>query len=509
MSESEDSESARVEELLALALASVPDQPLPESTYRLQFHAGFTFADATAIVPYLAALGISHCYASPFLKARSGSLHGYDITDHAHINPEIGTPDDYTAWAQTLREHGLGQIVDVVPNHMAVTGNENRWWNDVLESGPASPYAEFFDIDWAASSRPELHGRVLLPVLGEPYGKVLEAGQLTLAYEAGEFSIRYFSHRFPVAPRSYGFILQQSLEALERAQGAEAPATLEYHSIVTAIKNLPPRTETDPARLTEIHREKEVIKRRLAALTSENPHVAAFIDEAVKAINGRPGDARSFDGLEELLDEQVYRLAYWRVASDEINYRRFFDVNELAALSMEKPEVFTATHQLIMRLVRERSVAGLRIDHPDGLYDPAQYLHRLQEEFLVGRAREAFEAQPAFRAYDWQTLEKPLRALVAEARTCTAAGRARGRCSSSSKRFWEPMRRCAPIGRPAGRRATSFSTPLTGSSSMDVRDPHSAGFITTGSATTRRSRNSSTRRKRSFFKLPCPANCKC
>ena len=507
MSEPEDSDSARVEELLALALASVPDEPLPEASYRLQFHAGFTFADATAIVPYLAALGISHCYASPFLKARSGSLHGYDITDHAHINPEIGTLDDYAAWANTLREHGLGQIVDMVPNHMAVTGNENRWWNDVLESGPASPYAEFFDIDWAASSRPELHGRVLLPVLGEPYGKVLEAGQLRLAYEAGEFSIRYFSHHFPVAPRTYGFILQQSLEALERSAGRKAPATLEYHSIVTAIKNLPPRTETDPLRLAEMHREKEVIKRRLAALTSENPHVAAFIDEAVKAINGQPGDARSFDHLENLLDEQAYRLAYWRVASDEINYRRFFDVNELAALSMEKPEVFTATHELIMRLVREGALPGF------ASIIPTAFMIRPNTSIVFKRnfswaAREAFEAQPAFRAYEWQALEKPLRSPGGKV-FARAPGRAPGRCSSSSKKFWEPMKRCGPIGRPAGRRATSFSMPSMGFSSTAAPVRRSPGCISTGSATTRRSRNWSTKRKRSSSKLPYPANCRC
>jgi (1->4)-alpha-D-glucan 1-alpha-D-glucosylmutase len=390
----------------------VATRPRPEATYRLQFHGGFTFADAARIVPYLRDLGISHCYASPYLKAHAGSTHGYDITDHGQLNPEIGTPQDYATWAGALRDHGMGQILDIVPNHMAISGNDNRWWNDVLENGPGSPYAEFFDIDWAASSRPQLQGRVLIPILGEPYGKVLEAGQLQLRFSDGEFGIFYFEHRFPVTPRSYGMVLGLRQEDLSGVLGAESSALLEYQSILTAIKNLPARTETDPARLAEHHREKEVIKRRLGSLVAENPQVGLLIQETVDQFNGRPGEPRSFDLMERLIDEQAYRLAYWRVAADEINYRRFFDVNDLAALSMERPEVFAATHGLIMRLLQEGSVSGLRIDHPDGLFDPEQYLGRLQEEFMVGCAHAAFTAQPAYREHHWEEFEGPVRARI-------------------------------------------------------------------------------------------------
>lgn len=404
--------AAVVEALLESATEALRTRRLPESTYRVQFHAGFTFSDAARMAPYLHELGVSHCYASPYLKARPGSLHGYAITDHRQLNPEIGTNEDYGAWIAALERHDLGQVLDIVPNHMAIVGNENRWWNDVLENGPASPYAEFFDIDWSASARSDLQGRVLVPILGEPYGKVLEAQQLRLAFEAGEFSIHYFEHRFPVAPESYAQILSQNLEEIERTLGAESPALLEYQSILTAIRNLPPRTEGDPGRLAERQREKEVIKRRLAALAAEQPRVSEFIARAVELFNGRPGEPKTFDLLEKLLDEQAYRLAYWRVAADEINYRRFFDVNDLAALSMERPEVFAATHELLVRLLREGKVSGLRVDHPDGLFDPRQYLRRLQGEFVLGCVRAAFDADPLQWEFNWSELEGPLRSRI-------------------------------------------------------------------------------------------------
>ncbi len=373
----------------------------------MQFHAGFTFRDAARLVPYLRDLGITHCYASPYLKARPGSQHGYDIIDHRVLNPEIGTDAAYAAFVDALHQNGLGQILDMVPNHMGVLGNENPWWNDVLENGPASPYANFFDISWFASPRPELHGRVLLPVLGEPYGKVLESQQIKLEYAAGAFTVTYFEHSWPVAPRSYGLILGYRLEELERRLGKDDPALVEYQSILTAVKHLPRRTETGPEKVAERQREKEVIKRRLAVLTQESAAVGDFLAETVAQFNGTPGDPRSFDLLDELLDDQAYRLCFWRVAADEINYRRFFDVNDLAALSMERPEVFEATHALVLKLLAEGQIDGLRIDHPDGLYDPRQYLRRLQEHFVLARARELAEDQ------DWAVLEGPLRERVA------------------------------------------------------------------------------------------------
>ncbi len=389
--------------------AADQDSPvaLPESTYRLQFHKGFTFRAAAAAISYLADLGVTHLYASPYLKARAGSTHGYDITDHRVLNPEIGGERDYAAMTDALHQHGLGQVLDMVPNHMGVAGNDNVWWNDVLENGLASPYAVFFDIDWYSSLKAELREKVLLPVLGETYGTVLHAGQLRLDYAHGAFSIYYFTHRFPVSPDSYARVLEHRLPDLEKTLGADSTPFVDYQSIVTAIRHLPPRGEPDPARRAERLREKEVIKRRLAALAETCAEVRDFLDENVKVFNGTPGDSHSFDRLDELLNDQAYRLSFWRVAADEINYRRFFDVNELAALNMERPEVFAQTHQLVFQLVREGKIDGLRIDHPDGLYDPKQYLDRLQEQYTLERARAAFDALPANDA-TWDDLDAPL-----------------------------------------------------------------------------------------------------
>src|SRR4029453_5533778 len=368
-----------------------------ESTYRLQFHAGFTFRDALAIVPYLHALGITHCYASPFLQARPGSTHGYDITNHQALNPEIGTEADYEALCQALQAHGMGQVLDIVPNHMGVTADHNAWWRDVLESGPASPYDDFFDIAWYASSRQEMHEKVVLPILGKTYGEALESQEIRLEYANGTFTLRYFDHCLPVAPRSYATILEHCRDALAALLGDNVEALAEYASILTAITYLPSHGETDPTREAEHQREKQVIKRRLAALTEAHPPMQACIAQTVTLLNGTPDDPRSVDLLDALLQAQAYRLCYWRVASEEVNYRRFFDINDLAALSMERPEVFGATHGLILRLLGEGKVHGLRIDHPDGLYDPQQYLERLQQHYVHGMARRLLETDPAYQ----------------------------------------------------------------------------------------------------------------
>jgi (1->4)-alpha-D-glucan 1-alpha-D-glucosylmutase len=399
----------------------------PEATYRLQFHNHFTFRDAERIVPYLDDLGVTDCYASPYLKARPGSLHGYDIQDHRQLNPEIGTEENYQAFITALQEHRLGQLFDMVPNHMGIVGNENVWWNDVLENGPASPYAGFFDINWF-SYKPALHECILLPILGEPYGKVLEARQLSLHFEAGVFSIYYFDHHFPVSPCTYLRILEHRLPELEHRLPADSPALMEYHSIVTAIRHLPPRSVADPAKIAERTREKEVIKRRLATLVQESAPVRDFIAENVVIFNGRPDDPSSLDLLDDLLNRQAYRLAWWHVAADEINYRRFFDINELAALSMERPEVFAATHELILRLLREGKITGLRIDHPDGLYNPKQYLERLQQHYALECAHAVVLNQPEFRNLDWKEIEEPLFQAI---RTANRASR--------DSFFWRPL----------------------------------------------------------------------
>jgi len=391
------------------ACAAAAKRRLPESTYRLQFHAGFGFRDVLAIVPYLRDLGITHCYASPYLKAQPGSTHGYDIIDHGCLNPEVGTEEDYEAWISALRAENLGQILDTVPNHMGVGTHENVWWNDVLENGESSRFGAYFDIAWRASPRPELKDKILLPVLGEPYGDVLECGQIRLAFLDGAFFFHYFVRRFPVSPRSYARVLGHRLEEWEQASGAEDPALIEYQSILTAVRNLPERMETDLGKVVEHQREKEVIKRRLATLAAENQSVREFIEQNVDTFNGRPGEPHSFDLLDDLLENQCYRLAFWRVAPDEINYRRFFDVNELAALSMERQDVFEQSHGLVFRLLAEGKLDGLRIDHPDGLYDPAQYFRRLQAHYLLACAQKVFLDEFAGQGLDWKDVQAPLR----------------------------------------------------------------------------------------------------
>jgi len=353
---------------------------IPLATYRLQFNRNFTFAQATALIPYLHALGISHCYASPYLKARPGSLHGYDIIDHTALNPEIGSLEDFERFVAALRQRGMGQILDIVPNHMGVMGSDNCWWLDVLENGQASLYTDFFDIDWEPL-KDELHGKLLVPVLGDHYGSVLERGGLRLMFDPqqGEFSIWYYEHRFPVDPATYPQIIGQRLERLAARLGADHPQVLEFQSLLTAFGHLPSHTTMAPDKRAERNRDKEIHKRQLAALYAGSPDIAQYLEENVREINGAPGDPKSFDGLHELILAQAYRLAYWRVAADDINYRRFFDINDLAALSMEKEAVFTVTHSLVFDWIAAGKVEGLRIDHSDGLYDPAQYFQRLQQ----------------------------------------------------------------------------------------------------------------------------------
>jgi (1->4)-alpha-D-glucan 1-alpha-D-glucosylmutase len=355
---------------------------VPAATYRLQFNKSFTFDDATAIVDYLDRLGISHCYASSYFKAVPGSTHGYDVADPTQLNPEIGDRDQYDRWVAALRAHRMGHIIDLVPNHMGIAQSCNPWWQDVLENGPSSQFASFFDIDWHPLKQ-ELTDKVLLPILGGSYGAVLERQEITLQYVNGAFTAHYFNTVLPIAPGTYDRILALDAGTLLAEIGEGSDEGQEFLSILTAIRHLPARDAQTPDARAERHREKEVIKRRLARLTGASPAVLAHIRRAVMTLNGSRGDARSFDRLDELLSVQPYRLAYWRVAAEEINYRRFFDINELAALRMEDPEVFERTHAFAFELLREGAIDGLRIDHVDGLYDPGDYLERLQ-----ARARE-------------------------------------------------------------------------------------------------------------------------
>src|SRR5213592_2250385 len=349
---------------------------IPTCTYRLQFNRWFTFAQAREIVAYLHELGVSDVYASPYFQASPDTLHGYDITDHNKLNVAIGSRADYDAWIAELQAHSMGQVLDFVPNHVGIADSRNEWWMDVLENGPSSRYAPYFDIDWE-SLISHLRDKVLLPILSDQYGCVLERGELQVRFEEGTFYLLYGERRLPIAPGTYRYILDVALKNLTEYRDEDFYA--EVQSILTALEYLPKRNEPDPKRIAEREREKEIIKRRLERRCAEAPEVQRAIERALLQINGKRGDPRSFDKLDELLNAQSYRLAFWRVAAEEINYRRFFDVNELAAIRVELPKVFDAVHRLVLELVSIGAVSGIRIDHPDGLYLPREYFSKLQQ----------------------------------------------------------------------------------------------------------------------------------
>ncbi len=380
----------RINEALAMPTAAdvvrevLAHRRLPRATYRFQFNSDFTFRHAQQLVPYLDELGISDCYASPIFQARPGSRHGYDICNHQRLNPELGTEADFEAFTNALRERNMGLILDVVPNHMGIGHPSNLWWNDVLENGPSSIYARFFDITWNPPNR-NLENKVLLPLLEDQYGKVLESGKIRLTYENGTFAAYYYEHRLPISPCSYSQILQEPCERLREKLGNDHPSVRELQSILTALSYLPPQTELAPEKIEERDREKEVIKLRLGRLVAADNEVKHAIDATVLDFNGKIGQPASFDRLDALLDAQAYRPAFWRVATEEINYRRFFDINDLAAIRIEDPQVFQATHALLFRLLAEGKVTGVRIDHPDGLWNPSRYFRQLQEEYVRAR----------------------------------------------------------------------------------------------------------------------------
>jgi (1->4)-alpha-D-glucan 1-alpha-D-glucosylmutase len=349
---------------------------LPLSTYRLQFHRGFTFSDARRVVDYLHDLGITDCYASSYLLAVPDSPHGYDVADPTRLNPQIGTDKEYWDWIEAMHARGMGQLMDLVPNHMGIAKSANPWWLDVLENGPSSRFARFFDIEWHPV-KVELADKILIPILGDQYGAVLERQELQLEYADGAFFVRYHDRRLPIAADTFETIVEQDIE--EWAGRHAGDDVDELRSILTAARNLPSRSERDREAIVIRAREKEIVKRRLATLVRDCAPVAELIAASVARMNGVVGKPRTFDALDRLLNMQSYRLAHWRVASEEINYRRFFDVNELAALRMEDPEVFDEVHRFAFELVRKGAVTGLRIDHVDGLFAPRDYLSRLQE----------------------------------------------------------------------------------------------------------------------------------
>ncbi|HVL50484.1 MAG TPA: malto-oligosyltrehalose synthase [Actinomycetota bacterium] len=335
----------------------------PSSTYRVQLTPRFGFDDAAGIVPYLARLGVTHLYCSPYLQAARGSSHGYDVVDPTRVNEELGGEPARRRLVKALEEHGMGQVLDIVPNHMAIGGRANRWWWDVLENGRSSAYAVYFDVDWNPPESRQ-RDRILIAVLGDHYGRVLEAGEIKVVRQGADFTVAYYDHELPVSPPSLEPVL---ISAAAKCYSAE------LESLATAFGRLPKATESDEELVYERLRDKEILKARLEELLSSDPELSEAVDRALAELN------EDFDGLDAFLELQNYRLAYWRTAVAELDYRRFFDVDTLVGVRQEVPEVFESSHELILQWVAEGSVDGLRVDHPDGLRDPEEYLFRLED----------------------------------------------------------------------------------------------------------------------------------
>lgn len=352
---------------------------VPLATYRIQFHPPMILQKATELVEYLDLLGVSHCYASPLLKAKPGSAHGYDVVNHAAINDELGSLQDFESFVAKLHAQGMGLIFDMVPNHMYIGCADNIWWYDILENGPSSPYANYFDIDWHPPKE-ALNNKVLLPLLEQQYGLSLESQSLSIAYRAGAFFVAVASAWLPTDPKSWTLILEPIANQAEKQLPIDDASLLELKSIVTAASHLPPMDEPTLENIEERHREKEVIKKRLFNVFADNFFLSHVLERHLTDLNGTLKNPASFDRIENFLDAQAYRLCFWRVACDEINYRRFFDVSELAGINTNNPEVFESIHHLAFDLIKKGMIDGLRIDHIDGLWDPEKFLFDIQNQ---------------------------------------------------------------------------------------------------------------------------------
>jgi (1->4)-alpha-D-glucan 1-alpha-D-glucosylmutase len=352
----------------------------PLATYRLQLRSDFGFEATGALAPYLCKLGVSDLYLSPLFRAREQSAHGYDVVSHQVIEPAFGGELAFEHLAGQLRPLKMGLLLDVVPNHMGIDDAHNLWWQDVLENGEGARCARHFDIDWDPPTD-KLKHRVLLPVLGDSFGKILEQQELQVAYADRRFYVQYYQRRFPLSPYTWPTVLRETLQRLPVETPPSDTDRLELESVIAQLENLPPPESRDAEHIHVRYREQEVAARRLQELLERSSSVHAALAGAIEELNGRAGVPHSFDKLDALLDAQPYRLSWWRAAMDEINYRRFFDINELAAIRVEEPEVFEAAHQMVFQLLCKGWVTGLRIDHPDGLYDPTQYFENLQKEW--------------------------------------------------------------------------------------------------------------------------------
>ncbi len=342
--------------------------PIEVATYRIQVHSGFTLDEAASIILYLSELGISHLYSSPILQATKGSTHGYDVLDHTRVNTELGGEAAFRRLSETLRKHDLGLLLDIVPNHMAIGGKDNAWWWDVLENGQASRYAPYFDVDWTPPES-KLHHVVMVPILGDHYGRILDAGDIHVERHDGTFTVRYHEHSFPVSPRSLEFILTRA---------ASRSASEELDFFADALGHLPSSRATDWASLRRRHRDKRILTAFVTRHLQEAPDAAAAVDHTLEEINQDP------QALHALLERQNYRLAFWRAARQDLGYRRFFDINTLIGLRTEDEQVFADVHDRVFRWLKEGTVDGVRVDHPDGLLDPEQYLIRLRDRVPNG-----------------------------------------------------------------------------------------------------------------------------
>jgi len=449
---------------------------VPSSTYRLQFGPELGFEDTRRLMPYLAALGIGDLYASPLLAARSGSQHGYDVTNPTRLNPDLGPPEAFEAMVQELRRCGMGLLLDIVPNHMAMS-SENPWWMDVLENGQASPYASFFDIDWDA---PALEGKVLVPVLGAPYGETLEKGELSLAMEPDGIFVRYQDHRFPLDPRSYRRLLEHRLDRLEEELGSSHQALRAVRRLLSRIRKLPPRSEPDPEAQRRRTQGGLAVKRRLAALVEGYPELRAFLERNVRDWGGAPASERRVELLDRLIGDQGYLLSYWRVAPEEIDYRRFVDIADLVALRQHVPEVFLTTHAFVLELVRAGQVTGLRIDHVDGLHDPAGYLRWLREhvggrcylvvEKILAEGEEVPEEWPVAGTTGYDFLNAVTGLFVEPAGEATLA-RTWARFTGDDRPFGEVIRQAKrqAMGELFGSEVRALAARLQGLARLDRR----------------------------------------
>lgn len=358
------------------------------ATYRLQFNDKFRFADAEALIPYLHNLGVSHIYASPVFEARPGSQSGYDTCDFSRISLELGGEEAFNSLVEALHRHGMGMIVDFVPNHMSAHPQWNQWWRSVLANGPSSSVSEYFDVDWNPVNS-NLHGKVLLAILGRQYGDVLESGELRIAYQDGEFCLLYGDYNLPLNPRQMKVLLRHRSHEVAESSDIDDATRQEFESILFHLDHIPGYQQAGLMARADRERETAVATHRLTRVMQQSPALRKHLEAVIEEYNGIPGQPESFDLMHELLEQQPYRLSYWRTAMQEINYRRFFDINDLIGLRMEYEPLFRVAHAKLIELTEKGAIDGIRLDHIDGLLDPQQYLLQL-------RAATAKSAQPIY-----------------------------------------------------------------------------------------------------------------